>query len=556
MEKTAKIILLSILCLGFLVRSVGLTRNPPSLNWDEVSHGYNAYSILKTGMDQWGEKFPLINFRAYGDYPTTLNLYLTIPFIVLFGLSEFAIRFPHAVLGTLTILSTYFLALGLTKKQYISLLTAFLIAIGPWYMFTSRFVLQANLSIFLLITSVALFFNSKRSKYLLPLSLFVFSLTLFSYHTTRIFSPLLLVSAVLVYRKDIKSKLIYLFTVIFLFISFFILTIPGATARGNVLFILDKGAINKIEHARNNSTYPPLISKLLYNRPVYFAENFIKNYISYFSPRFLFLNGGTQYQFSIPNTGLIYPLGLPFFYLGLIVLFFRQKRNSNYKFIFWWLILSPVPASLTNESYTVIRATTMLPLPEILITSGLYFVIEKYFTKFYKIVIMVFITLCFMFLANYLKNYFGEYRVNYSWSWQYGHKEVVNYATTHYMEYDKILITKKYGEPHEFFLFYLKYDPLKYLADSEKVAYHKDGWYWVDHFDKFWFLNDWQIKTNPPEISALQQKFNTESGGPVDCVAQRCMLITSPGNVPPGWLKLETINFLDGSPAFEIYENR
>jgi len=30
------------------------------LNWDEVSHGYNAYSILKTGKDEWGKTFPLI----------------------------------------------------------------------------------------------------------------------------------------------------------------------------------------------------------------------------------------------------------------------------------------------------------------------------------------------------------------------------------------------------------------------------------------------------------------------------------------------------------------
>ena len=32
------------------------------------------------------------------------------------------------------------------------------------------------------------------------------------------------------------------------------------------------------------------------------------------------------------------------------------------------------------------------------------------------------------------------------------------------------------------------------------------------------------------------------------------LLITSPENYPAGWSKIETIDFLDGSPAFEILE--
>ena len=75
MDKRNIIFLAIIVILGAILRFGLLTYNPPSLNWDEISHGYNAYSILKTGMDQWGQKLPIFNFRAYGDYPTTLNLY-------------------------------------------------------------------------------------------------------------------------------------------------------------------------------------------------------------------------------------------------------------------------------------------------------------------------------------------------------------------------------------------------------------------------------------------------------------------------------------------------
>ena len=63
------VLLIIIVILAACLRLVALAWNPASLNWDEVSHGYNAYSILMTGKDEWGQLFPLTNFRAYGDYP-------------------------------------------------------------------------------------------------------------------------------------------------------------------------------------------------------------------------------------------------------------------------------------------------------------------------------------------------------------------------------------------------------------------------------------------------------------------------------------------------------
>ncbi len=548
-------LLILIVIVGAILRFVALTWNPPSLNWDEVSHGYNAYTILKTGMDQWGQKLPILNFRAYGDYPTTLNLYLTIPFIIILGLSEFAIRFPHALLGTLSIVSVYFLALGITKKQKLSLLAAFLVSVGPWYLFTSRFVLQSNLAVFLSLTSAALFVNRDKNKYLIYLSLVFLFLTLFAYHSTRIFSPILLLGAFLIYKNEIKNKFIYIFMVLFLAVSAYILLNPEARARSNVLFILDEGAIAKIESLRNTSELPQSVKKIVYNRPVYFTEQFLEKYISYFSPQFLFLKGGTQYQFSVPDMGLQYPVGLPFFYIGIIFLIAKALKDKNYQLLLIWLLLSPIPASLTNESYTVIRATTMLPTPEILIAMGLFGILERIPKKLRDSGLVIFIIIVLVLGEQYIVNYFTKYRTDYSWSWQYGYKEVVVYAKDHYADYDKIIITKKYGEPHEYFLFYLKYDPLRYLNDSGKIAFFQSNWWWVDHFDKFWFVNDWQIKLNHPELSSIQEIFVTESKATVDCNHVKCLLITSPDNFPPGWRKLETINFLNGSRAFEIYEN-
>ena len=117
---------------------------------------------------------------------------------------------------------------------------------------------------------------------------------------------------------------------------------------------------------------------------------------------------------------------------------------------------------------------------------------------------------------------------------------MANYIQTCYHDYDRIFITKKYGEPHEFLLFYLAWDPEKYRTDPNLVRYFKTDWHWVDSFDKFVFVNDWEIKK-------ILQYSNTPMSQKL-----KMLLITSPENYPAGWSKIKTIDFLDGSSAFEI----
>jgi 4-amino-4-deoxy-L-arabinose transferase-like glycosyltransferase len=135
-----------IFTIALLTRVVFLDKYPPSLNWDEISHGYNAYSLVNTGKDQWSVSWPKFNFRAYGDYPTVANLYLTIPFIKLFGLNSLSVRLPSAIFGLIFVVLTYFLGLLIFKNKYLSLLLMFLVAISPWTLFPSRAVFQSTIA--------------------------------------------------------------------------------------------------------------------------------------------------------------------------------------------------------------------------------------------------------------------------------------------------------------------------------------------------------------------------------------------------------------------------
>src|SRR3990167_2208416 len=112
--KNKKILLILVIFLAFFLRFYKISETPPSLYWDEASLGYNAYSILKTARDEHGKFLPVTNFAAFGDYKPPGYIYLTVPAIAIFGLSEFAIRFPSALFGTLTVLLAYFL----TKRLF------------------------------------------------------------------------------------------------------------------------------------------------------------------------------------------------------------------------------------------------------------------------------------------------------------------------------------------------------------------------------------------------------------------------------------------------------
>lgn len=545
--------LLILICLlGLVLRLWQVDKTPPSLNWDEVSHGYNAYSILLTGKDQWGQFLPLANFRAFGDYPLPANLYLTIPSIILFGLNEFSIRLPHVILGTLLVPLGYFLMKGLGFKGKIGLLTAALIALDPWTFFPSRFVVQSNIGLFFVVLGITLWLFRKRALLFLPLSIVSLGLSLYSYHNTRIFTPLLLLTLIVLYKdewrewwSEHRKYLILSISILLLFFLplLFIFTSEEAKARANWVSIVDQGAINRINEARSNSDLSPVLSKLFYNKVTYIIPVFSSNYLSYFSPQFLFFNGGTDYQLSIPGNGVLYTAELPFFYLGLISLLYFVVRNKrkDMRLLFFWLLLAPIPAAMTLGQNHVIRATTMLPIPQILTSIGFILTLKLIAQRSKRIAILFAGLFLGVFLTSgikYLDQYFNSYRNEYSWSWQYGYKEVAQYLKGQYGNYDKIYVTKKYGEPHEFILFFWPWNPQSYLTDENKILDFHSNWYWVDRLDKFYFINDWEVTS---KAACLNGK-------------EKCLLVAGPDNIPKEWQEIERINFLNEKPAFVILE--
>lgn len=551
-------LLILIVLLASILRLTNLNLYPASLNWDEISHGYNAFSILKNGTDEWGEKLPLI-FRAYGDYKLPVYIYLTVISEFIFGLNEFAVRFPSALSGILLVVFTYLLTFELFKKQKdlflkpktMALFASFLVAVEPWTFFISRPAFEANLGLLFFVSGVYFFLKYlNKSDNSIIYSVVLFGLSAWTYNSYRIFTPLFIGALSFIFWKKLKKnylvqkKLITVsFILLFIFFvpMFYQLFNSDGSARYQKVAILDQGAINKINDLQ--SKYPRVVA----NKVTYFAMEFGKNYMAYLSPSFLFFKGGTQYQFSVQNHGLIYLVNLPFFYVGIFYLLKTIKLKHS-KVILAWLLLSPVAGSLTREAPHVLRSVTLLPIPMILSVLGFCYVLNLVSIKYKNIFKITYLVLMLILILIYLNNYFYKYNTSYSQSWQYGYKEVALFLMENDENYAKIIINKKYGEAHEFILFYSGFDPARYLNDKNLNRFNQSDWWWVDGFDKYYFVNDWQIPKDG-------YKFIQESKKVVDCRQAKCLLVTSPNNAPLNWNKIKTINFVDGSPAFELYEN-
>ncbi len=533
-----KIVLFIILLIGSILRFFNIDKVPPALNWDEASLGYNAYSILKSGKDEWGKSLPL-TFEAFGDYKLPVYVYSDVPFIAFFGLNEISIKLPSILSGILAILLTFLISKSITGSQKIGLISAFLIGVSPWHVFLSRIALEANLAFTIFLSAVYLFLQGLKKYHLLSLSALIFGLTIFTYNSARVFIPLFIIGLVIYFFKQLKkvrTKLYFSALVLIFFIGTagYLAVFEDSSARYFWVTILDQGAINYLNEARARSELPGTLPNLVYNKITYFTANFLSNYFKHFTPKFLVLEGGSNYQFSLPKFGLLFLVELPFLILGLYKSF---KSKGWFRFALIWLFLAPIPAAITRESPHALRAIFMLGSLQIITAAGILYAFEYLQKKILFIKIIPVLLVVFLFFTgfiSYYKTYFFVYPKNYSQSWQYGMKEVINFLDENeYLKTSKIYITKKYGEPHIFYLLYTGYDPTKYQNNPTLVRYRQSNWRWVDRIDNLYFINDWEVK----------EKLKAIDGA---------ILVSSPENLPQDAQIIQTINFLDGSKAFDV----
>src|SRR3989344_7793953 len=176
------------------------------LNWDEASFGYNAYSILQTGKDEYGTSLPM-EFKSVGDYKYPFYVYSLVPIIKLWGLSEFSVRFFPSLLGSIAPIFLYFITRKLLQKRVIAFFSALALALSPWHIQFTRAGTEGGIAYTLTLAGIYFLLQaiiSKSRGFVLPA--FLFFLSMFTYFGERVFIPLIIVAMALVFYKEIVSK--------------------------------------------------------------------------------------------------------------------------------------------------------------------------------------------------------------------------------------------------------------------------------------------------------------------------------------------------------------
>lgn len=533
-----------IFILATIIRFYNLNNYPVGFHQDEASLGYNAYSLLLTGKDDNNNSFPLY-VDMFGDNRPSGYHYLTIIPIMLFGLTEFATRFPGALFGSITVFAIYFLAQVIFKNKGISLLSAFLMGISPWHIVLSRASSEAIVALFLIILGLSFLLHGlaeNKNKFIIWGAI-IASSSYFLYHTPRVFVPL----AFLVFTtylfpfwkktaKPIRIKMLLAFVFLSSIVFCLVFFVKGGTGRYSQVnifnnfetkfFILQELQEDGLAHSFGYT------SRIFHNKITNSGRIFIDNYLHYFSGDFLFTKGGLPIWYNVPRMGLMYIVELPFLLFGVYTLF--KSKNKMHKLPILWLIVAPIVAAITMDDIpNVNRSIVMIPSLVLIVATGFYKLIE---ISNQKKILAVSIP-CILFFGNVFyfgHQYFVNATVHNNWYRNNGFSQMMQVVNANYSKYDSIVVSKFQGGIYPLVLFYSKYNPKTYQEKGSPKNKDYSG------FGKFYFV--------PQDCPSVQQSKNFPELGK--------KLFIDKGDCPSDKsLKYKKIKYIyreDGTEAFRI----
>ncbi|MDO8621153.1 MAG: glycosyltransferase family 39 protein [Candidatus Levybacteria bacterium] len=485
MNNRLKLLIISlIVLLGFFLRFYNLGQVPAALHRDEAFLGYNSYSLLKTSRDMNGNFLPL--HLASFIYSPAGYSYLSIPFIMIFDLNSFSVRFASAFFGSLTILITFFLARELfykfRSKIWLSLLSSFFLAISPWHINLSRTATENTVVVFSisLATLLYLIWIRKNSLYLLFLSFILFSLTLFIYQAPRAFLPFFIPLLIISFLAPKLAKK-RMFLIVVLFLSTIIIPLllifssKNLSLRIRTVSILagSETQLTLDEQIREDGVEKTsnFITRIFHNKLIGYSNEVLSNYSKHFSYSFLFTDQGLPDRYRVPLFGLLYLFELPFLILGVWYLLSIDKKNLF--FLIGWILLAPIGSSLTFDDVPNLQRTLIIfPALSIVSALGLLYILSKVNKdKLFGKIILGILPVIFIFsILSYLHQYYIHVNKYRPWYRNDGYEKLAKNVNSFKSSYEKVIVTNRESAPTIFFLFYNKYNPKAFQEETKNTT--------------------------------------------------------------------------------------
>lgn len=477
-----------IIALAALLRFPFLELYPPAMIQDEVGIGYAAISISKTGMDEWGDSFPLV-FKSFGDYKAPAFIYSTALLYKIIGFHPVLPRITSAISGLLFVFSITMLTRSLTKSKKLALLAGLLAATNPWTIHLSRMALESNLGLAFFTTGLWLFMKYLNSskKLSLVLSAGFLSLSTYSFHSYRYSVVLLLIGYLFVFAVFNLSKIRKVFPtikkIILLLIISTLFSLPGFLTKGatnrldqTLLFTSDK-VVKLYEHYENNchstaielNAKATLLCRIQYNKLSRMALIGTDSLVKHLDPSVYFFSGDSEPVRNPTQTGLFYVFLFPLWMFGVIEVF---KKFSKYQFIFVGYLVALLPSLVSGEPHAT-RLSIFIPFLILTIILG-YKRFEKLVTKRGAFIFVLILTIIFtpLHMVKYASDTFAGHEINATFL-SYARKtavlqhEYIQQGYTVYADHDL------YPEPHVYYAYYNQIDPR--LTQSSLAAVYSES---------------------------------------------------------------------------------
>lgn len=470
--------ILIFITVTLLFRVIGLEKSPLSVGFDEASLGYNAYSLLKTGNDEYGNPHPL-SLRSFNDFKPALYAYLAIPFINTFDLNATSVRLPSAVMGTVSLIFFMLIFKKISKSTLLtSLLVSLAISFLPWRIHFSRVAFEANISMAFFTGVVWCLINFNKNTWYKIGAILFSVLSIYSYHSSRIAIPILLILALLnplsinlkrIIKEPLKSaKILWPLLVVL------ILYIPLFLEYRSTLLLTRFTQTNLFSHYYPFTPRELITAKNVWlnfaANPVYYLGGLVSGHIfAYLSPKNLSLliyPGVIKSAQAISGLGMLGFAGGIFFISGLIFVIKNFGREKYINIIFYWILAGIIPAIVTWEWYYPLRSLNIYPALDLIVGFGILIFIRT--ISRIKITVFRYSLLIFLLLFTGLTSFYvlaNEY--NYG-AWDTngefqpgGFKESANLLNSLKNKYKTVYVDSSQGQSYELLWFYLKYPPQK-----------------------------------------------------------------------------------------------
>lgn len=445
------IVLSAIIVFGSFLRLYNISNDPPGLYIDEASIGNNAYHILTTGRDQYGFLHPLF-FTAFGEYKMPVYIYLASLSMAFFGKTEFAIRFPSAFFGSLTLISFFFLLNSvlslITKREkenlIFSLTGTLILTTSTWHLQFSRAGFEASVAIFFFTTFLALYlrFLSDKSVYKLIIAHFFLLLTFYTYDAYRIIIPVCAVLVFLTTFKLVKNKSQAILTSLIFFLGLLPL----------IFFTFSKGGLIRFSQT---SAFISYSSQNMFRQISMDIVVYVKNLLSFFSITYFFHFGDQINRHQVSGFGVLYYWQLPFIILGIY--FLVKQKTKTLKYLILLLVLAaPTTGALTLPSpHTLRNLLSVIPFT-IITTIGIY---QLFLMLSKKIIARAAIFLLFLIIGAvqfvyYIDYYYIHYPKEALLDWGGSCKDVAIYLQKQRKNFRNIYVDNSLFCVPDYFSFY------------------------------------------------------------------------------------------------------